>query len=71
MPDDWLTADMNPDDPGSQGYDPKPDVEALRALAIEVRIEERWLAERPEWGHTDLGRRFTLLLNHAKAVLGE
>lgn len=48
-----------------------PDRDALAALAIEVKVEQAWLVGAPEWAHTELGRRFQLLLDHAKAVRGE
>lgn len=44
---------------------------ATAALAIEARIQEGWLAANPEWKHTELGRRFELLIARVKAVLGE
>lgn len=47
------------------------DRDALGALAIEVKVEQLWLEGHPEWGHTDLGRRMRLLINHAKVVLGD
>jgi hypothetical protein len=65
---------MNPDDPGSQGYSPRVDPlqaldEDMTELAMTAREQATWLAERPEWTHTDIGRRFKALIDAATKLV--